>query len=1105
MLYIKGIGLSTAVMSNVETMADVLIEKNIYSIIKNSIKRDAVKEALEEADAEDAIRLYVGEEGACDLAQALSTVKKETAIVCTQIGNDGYQDAAVIVITPQKTEQSLAMIELCSQKEIADIARICNVYREKGSVADALTIIEACLAKYYGFDLKREWSGEIFLDEEYKTDIPIVCNITNGTYSVSRCKSIAKLYDKRLKYMVPVSFRNISELEQKLANVRKELRDEELCQITKVYMENYAKITSNMKVVVFLALNSKDLEKEIDAFCEQKEHWQEDGFVWKTKSGSCYITTPAGKNAGICYLNPPGGMFSKVQFYRLYRAFPQLRELLSENRIKQKSKDELIIRYYFEIITIMLTVKALELIGVKQHSVIGGSLGELSIPLIFDVMSIDGEVMNVKDCSLDSMYRVIRILEELIDSQPKLSKKFFGKEIESLEKWYLICDYKMVQSEIDKFPNKSPIYMTIIGSPKDVVICGTNELCRKLIKTLHCYATQFRDPIYAHTPVLESTYDELVEMVVKINGRYREDIPFTIYSTYKCEQMGNSVEDYARNFADCLIKQVDMPSIFRKAYDEGCRLFIDLGSSLFCSRWAKATFEDKKDAYVMSLYDQNIASDSVMSIISLLMANQMDFDFNSFMKWYYPETKFANKEEIVPLQTVHSSKNNGETIQLLNEIAKIQLKNNEIVWNAYLKHENRLIRSILQEKNDIDITFKSKKQKECLYDYEQILEMTEGSMAKVLGAQYQAVDQYAIRARMPLPPYLFVSRILNMNVTYGEFKEGSSIEAEYDVPFDSIMAVSKKMLASVVYSEAGHIGIFLAACMGIDEYSHGKTKFRITDVTTKYVSDLWPQPGDTVRMTFVIDKFIQNGDTTLLICTYRVYLHDELIIDAKETGGFFTQEVLDNGAGVVTGNLFASLPENNLETNLYRPVTNKKAFAKEEVHMFFKGEHRKCMGKNVVNSDMPYQVCDDAIFVDEILDMSSNGGKYGLGYIVASKEIEPSFWPFQCHFKNDPVLPGTIMLEGLSQVLTFFETCMGIFNTQNKFETRVRTGYPVQTKFRGEVKCAKHTLLYKVYPKEVKMVDGKVRFIADGEVYCDGLQVITQKNIGMMVVECSET
>ena len=77
MLYIKGIGLSTAVMSNVETMADVLIEKNIYSIIKNSIKRDAVKEALEEADAEDAIRLYVGEEGACDLAQALSTVKKK--------------------------------------------------------------------------------------------------------------------------------------------------------------------------------------------------------------------------------------------------------------------------------------------------------------------------------------------------------------------------------------------------------------------------------------------------------------------------------------------------------------------------------------------------------------------------------------------------------------------------------------------------------------------------------------------------------------------------------------------------------------------------------------------------------------------------------------------------------------------------------------------------------------------------------------------------------------------------------------------------------------------------------------------------------------------
>ena len=1103
MLYIKGIGLSTAVLSNVETMADVLIEKNIYSIVKNSKKRDAVKEALEEAHAEEVMRLYV-EEGACDLCQALSTVKEETAIICTQMGNDGCLDAAVIVVTPDKTEQALAILESSSLKETPDIARIREVYNEKGPVADALTIIEACVAKYYGFDLKRDWSGEIFLDEEYKRDIPISCNIANGTYSVSQGKGITKLSDKRLKYMLPVSFQNIGELGQKLDDVRKELQNEELREITKKYLRNYAKMASNMKVIVFLALNSKDLEKEIDAFCEQKEHWQEESFVWRTKSGSCYIATPAGKSAGVCYLNPPGGMFSKVQFYRLYRAFPQLRELLSENRIKQKSKDELITRYYFEIITIMLTVKALELIGVKQDSVIGGSLGELSIPLIFDVMSIDGEVMNAKDCSLDSMYSVIGILEELIDSQPELSKQYFGKEIEALEKWYLVCDYKIVQSEIDKFPNKSPIYMTIIGSPKDVVICGTNELCKKLIQNLHCYATQFRDPIYAHTPVLEATYDDLVEKVVKVNGRYREDIPFTIYNTYKCERMGNRVEDYARNFADCLIKQVDMPSIFRKAYDEGCRLFIDLGSSMFCSRWAKATFEDKKDAYVMSLYDQNIASDSVMSIISLLIANQMDFDFYNFMKWYYPETELVNKEEIIQFESIHNNKSNVETTQLLNEIAKLQLRNNEIVWDAYLKYENHLIRSILQEKKDIDITFRSKKEKDCLYNYDQILEMTEGSMAKVLGQKYQAVDQYAVRARMPLPPYLFVSRILKMNVTYGEFKEGSSIEAEYDVPFDSIMAVSKKMLASVVYSEAGHIGIFLAACMGIDEYSHGKTKFRITDVTTKYVSDLWPQPGDTVRMTFVIDKFIQNGDTTLLICTYRVYLHDELIIDAKETGGFFTQEVLDNGAGVVTGNLFASLPEKNLETSLYCPVTNRNKFTREEVHMFFRGEHTKCLGKNVVNSDMPYQVCEDAIFVDEILDMSSNGGKYGLGYIVASKEIEPSFWPFQCHFKNDPVLPGTIMLEGLSQVLTFFETCMGIFNTKNKFETRVRTGYPVQTKFRGEVKRAKHTLLYKVYPKEVKLVDGKVRFIADGEVYCDGLQVITQKNIGMMVVECLE-
>jgi 3-hydroxymyristoyl/3-hydroxydecanoyl-(acyl carrier protein) dehydratase len=444
-----------------------------------------------------------------------------------------------------------------------------------------------------------------------------------------------------------------------------------------------------------------------------------------------------------------------------------------------------------------------------------------------------------------------------------------------------------------------------------------------------------------------------------------------------------------------------------------------------------------------------------------------------------------------------------------------QMKRNHLLFQQYFNNEKKMVEEILpidKRKFDNNIekygveekkSHNKNKHRACLYNYDQILEMTEGSMAKVLGDVYKEVDKYEVRARMPLPPYMFVSRITKINAKFGEIKAGSSIEAEYDVPYYSIMQVNKKNVSSVVFSEAAHIGIFLAGYMGIDDLSSGRARFRITDVTTKYVSERWPNAGDTIRMQFIIDKLIRTGDMTLLICSYKVYLDNELFIDAKETGGFFTQQTLDSGAGI-KGNVPKVLNKaSQVSNDIYKPVTAKRTYGKIDVHNFLSGDYHKCLRKNIVNSDTPYQVCKEAMFIDEVTDMSEIGGKYGLGYIVAKKEIDSTHWSFKCHFKNDPVLPGTIMLEGISQALTFFQTCMGIYNTEKTFVTKMKTGYEIQTKFRGEVKCASHTLVYRVDPKIVKRVDGGLLFMADGEVYCDGIQVIEQKNIAMQISEIS--
>lgn len=1111
MLFVKSAGVSTANIVDTDNMIDVLIEKKIYSLRKNSKDRNAVQSVLEEATATHLPAFVAGGEmeGATSVqsvSEAIEQICQESVIVGLQKGEDGNQDAAAIVVTPFKPVEALAVIESIEEDVTGSQARILELYKEKGAVADVLSILEASLSKNFAFDFKQDWDGEFFLDASYDTDTKLYCQLSNSVLAIRQAKETEMPKKRREQFLVPIGFETEVQLQK---------RYNQLCtahtniqELSRESIELYANRSEVGQVVVFLVRDKEELADEMKLFFEQKEKWFQKSFQWKSARGSVYYADSLGKDKKVCFVNPPGGMFSKIPFYKLYRAIPILREHVKKNRITKKSKSELITRYYFEIMTIMLTVKALEHVGIEQDAVVGGSLGELSVPLIMDVTSVQEKDMKAEDCSLDIMHEVILMLEEIVESQSQLSQEYFGEQIGEMEKWYLICDSKVLQEEMKKFPKNAPIFRIIIGSPKDTIICGTHQLCMELINRLKCYNLQLKDPIYAHTPVLEPQHIKMKKRVEELGIHLKENLPFDIYGTYRKKKLGTTIEEFAENYADCLIKQVNMPDIFEQAYQDGNRVFIDLGSSMFCSRWLKESFQDKEDVYVFSLYDKSNPIDNILSIVKELMANNMHLHYNKYLEWYLGTMKIEKREDGSMRENELWKKN------FMEELVKKQMVRNNQLFQCYLKSEKKIANEVLKgreeplysQEEETVCCKPEKKEPECLYNYEQILEMTDGSMEKVLGSTYREVDQYAVRARMPLPPYLFASRITKIHAKYGEIKEGSYIEAEYDVPDDCIMKVNKKSVSSVVFSEAAHIGIFLAGYMGIDTYSSGKSKFRITDVSTKYVSEKWPVVGDTIQMKFVIDRLIKNGDITLLICSYKVFMDGELIIDAKETGGFFTQQALDSGAGIQGNKLNGLKMQKKAEETgctLYQPVTKQQAFNKTAVSDFLSGDYIKCFGKDIVNSQTPYQVCKDAMFIDEILEISQDSGKYGLGYIIAKKEVDSSYWPFQCHFKNDPVLPGTIMLEGLSQAVTFFQTYMGIYNTEKPFVTTLMTGNEIQTKFRGEVKCASHTILYRVDPKVVKKTDQGILFVADGEVYCDELQVIEQKNASMIIKEIS--
>jgi len=59
----------------------------------------------------------------------------------------------------------------------------------------------------------------------------------------------------------------------------------------------------------------------------------------------------------------------------------------------------------------------------------------------------------------------------------------------------------------------------------------------------------------------------------------------------------------------------------------------------------------------------------------------------------------------------------------------------------------------------------------------------------------------------------------------------------------------------------------------------------------------------------------------------------------------------------------------------------------------------------------------DMLMLDRILKISDQGGQYGRGEIIAELDINPGLWFFDCHFKNDPVMPGCLGLDAMWQLL----------------------------------------------------------------------------------------
>jgi acyl transferase domain-containing protein/3-hydroxymyristoyl/3-hydroxydecanoyl-(acyl carrier protein) dehydratase len=391
--------------------------------------------------------------------------------------------------------------------------------------------------------------------------------------------------------------------------------------------------------------------------------------------------------------------------------------------------------------------------------------------------------------------------------------------------------------------------------------------------------------------------------------------------------------------------------------------------------------------------------------------------------------------------------------------------------------------------------------KRVIWDAQEVKEMTLGRLSKVLGPKYAQADTYATRLRMPLPPYLFVNRVTDVDVTFGELKP-SMIEVEHDFPEDAWYAY-KGIVPYSILNEASQCGILLLSIMGVDVLFKGKMLFRAIGSTVTVVSEKMLRTGETAIGRFKIVSFLKTKELMIANFIYDLFDADDThIFSVKGTGGLVSRQELEKVKGIQP-----PPPEpggRQIKKKAFAPILScdKSAFSHEDITHLQKGRSDLCFGPSYPVYDAGEQIYPNQFrIVDRIRRIDATGGPFGLGRIIGEADIDPNHWIFDAHFKDDPVLPATFMVEGGIQLLSFYIHFLGL-----KKLAGPDTGFgPVsklgaRSKFLAEVKREKTTLRYECDIKQISM-EPHITVISNLAIFNADRMVAQTDNLGIKLKE----
>ena len=128
------------------------------------------------------------------------------------------------------------------------------------------------------------------------------------------------------------------------------------------------------------------------------------------------------------------------------------------------------------------------------------------------------------------------------------------------------------------------------------------------------------------------------------------------------------------------------------------------------------------------------------------------------------------------------------------------------------------------------------------------------------------------------------------------------------------------------------------------------------------------------------------------------------------------------------------------------------------------------------------------LMFDRITEIYDDKGAFKKGLLKAELDIKNDLWFFDCHFKEDPVMPGCLGLDAMWQLVGFYLGWIG--NPGKGRALGVGT-----VKFTGEVLQNVKLVTYEIDMKKIMSPGGTTVGLANGVVYADGKKIYSADSL----------